>query len=473
MKKTLIVILVVALLTVMIPTMALAATTINVSTSAELATAIASATNGDVIYLFDGDYTLDQTTLNVDIAIIGESEDGVVITATGDTGAYSTSGGDTSGWLFLESGSLSISNLTMDGNGFSISQALRTKGALTVENVTIKNIEERQYFGFGIGVYQPGSLDATNVTMSNIERVGIHAKGDTDIDGFNYTGKGAITCLDYAIEVGTFNGSMTPFTVNVKSAVITDCLGVADDSAGSGSAALYINTYFYQNGGGITSLITVNIDYATINNSSVGLYVGYYEKGEYSDTILSNSNILNCSTDIRYVGLAGTSTLETVGNYFGGSAPTLSIEYGNTITGLDSYVTTPVPMNQDTDITAEIDPTFMIIIPAAVDFGNILKDTGVQEQNFPVEAIGVLLEPGCNIDVTVTSPFVMKDEDGAGSVELAFAMNNESGAVLTGNTFATFTGNDTEDGSIAVNTDNITMAGSYKGTLVFAITYEN
>lgn len=474
MKKWLAVLLVFLLVLALVPASVSAAGTIyRVWNSAQLADALAAASDGDTICLYDGTYALDQTTLNMDLTIIGESEDGVILTPTGNTGAYSTTGGDTSGWIFLESGSLSISNLTMDGTGFAITQALRTKGALTVENVTVKNIEYSQYFGFGIGVYQPGSLDAKNVTMSNIARVGIHAKGDTAVDGFNYTGKGAITCLDYAMEIGTFNGSMTPFTVDVANAVITDCLGVADDSAKSGSAALYVNTYFYQADGGTTSLIDVNLDRITINNCSVGVYIGYYEKGEYSDTLLTNSNIINCETDIAYQGLAGTSTFTTSGNYFGGGAPNVECKYGNTIAGIEDYVTNPVAMSQDTDVTAVVDPTYMIIIPAAVDFGILTKGTGVQEMDFPVEARDVVIENGYEIVVGVSSPFVMNDQNGAGPASLGYKLyDSVPGLINDGDVFSSFEADRTETGEVTVNADDIVKAGSYKGTMDFAISYE-
>ena len=474
MKKVLIIILVVAMLVVVIPTMAFAASTINVRTSVELNTAIATAADGDTIFVYNGTYALSQTIVDKNLIITGESESGVIITPTANTG----SSGDSRGWIVVNDGfTLNLSNLTMDGTGFNIYQAIRAHGEVIADSITICNIKHSTYLGFGMALL--GGSSVTNITMYGIERVGISIYGgdvrhDMLVNGFTYSGKGAVDGLDYAIEVGAMSGTAVPFQVDISNITISDNLAVAS-SDGSTSGGILITTYFYASGGGVDAdLITVNIDHANINNCSSGVMVGYADAvGEYSITTITDSNFVNCGTDLDYVGLVTTGSFTTLGNYYGSGAPDINLGAGNMITGLDSYVLIPVPMNRDTEVTAEIDPTFMIIIPAAVDFGNILKDTGVQEQNFPVEAIGVLLEPGCNIDVTVTSPFVMKDEDGAGSVELAFAMNNESGAVLTGNTFATFTGNDTEDGSIAVNTDNITMAGSYKGTLVFAITYEN
>lgn len=127
---------------------------------------------------------------------------------------------------------------------------------------------------------------------------------------------------------------------------------------------------------------------------------------------------------------------------------------------------------EDTEVSANVDPTYIIIIPAAVDFGTLVKDTGVQTQAFPVQAVGVVLEPGCHIDVDVAGPFLMMDEDGLGGVSLAYNLSNESGLITPPSTFATFIGDDTEDGTVSVDTTAIAAAGSYKGTMNFTISYQ-
>jgi hypothetical protein len=65
----------------------------------------------------------------------------------------------------------------------------------------------------------------------------------------------------------------------------------------------------------------------------------------------------------------------------------------------------------------------------------------------------------------------MKDNNGAGSVPLAYTLSNESGQITPPAAFATFTGNGTEDGSTTVDPSAITAAGSYRGTMVFTISY--
>ena len=473
MKKTLAILLVIAMLLVMLPTMALAASTSTVRNSAELATAITNAADGDTIFLFNGTYALAQTTIDKNLTFEGESEDGVVLVPTGDTG----SSGDARGWILVNDGVVfSMINMTMDGSGFDIYQAIRAHGEVNIEDVTICNIRYSLYVGFGIAAL--GGTSITDVTMYNIERVGISVYGgivrhDMAIDGLNYTGKGAVDGLDYAIEVGAYPNTAVPFTVDISNVTISDNLGVAV-SDGSGSGAILITTYFYSSGGADVDLITVNIDHASINNCTAGVMVGYADGyAEYSVTSVTNSNFINCEYDLEYYGDLTTGSFTTAGNYYGGGAPTTALGDGNAITGIDTFVTTPVAMTEDTDVTAGVDPSFMIIIPAAVDFGDLQKNTGFSAQSFPVEAVDVVIEPGYQIDVSVTSPFVMKDMNGAGTVELPYALFDEATTqILTGQTFAAFAADRVEDGAVQVDTSLITTPGSYKGTMDFTIAYQ-
>lgn len=127
--------------------------------------------------------------------------------------------------------------------------------------------------------------------------------------------------------------------------------------------------------------------------------------------------------------------------------------------------------NSNTEVKASIDPTFMIIIPTAVDFGTLTKNSGTKTKDFNVAASGVLIEDGAKIAVSVESAFVMKDKDGTGNIDLAYVLNNNASQVLTAAVFANFDENRTEEGTVTVDTAAITKAGSYKGTMVFGISY--
>ena len=123
----------------------------------------------------------------------------------------------------------------------------------------------------------------------------------------------------------------------------------------------------------------------------------------------------------------------------------------------------------ETEVTAAIDPTYTIVIPAAVDFGTLLKNSGVETRPFNVTAQNVLLEEGGKIRIGVSSTFKML----SGARELAYLLYNHSAVVGDGGQFALFTGNDTESGSVKVDTALISNAGRYSGNMIFVIAYEN
>lgn len=129
--------------------------------------------------------------------------------------------------------------------------------------------------------------------------------------------------------------------------------------------------------------------------------------------------------------------------------------------------------NPQTEVNGDVDPSYVIVIPATVDFGTMVKGSGLKSQDFAVEAKNVVLEDGYSIKVSVSSSFAMKDKDGSGSVMLHYILKNSVPTQMTsGAVFTTFTDDGIETGEISVNTDNITKAGSYKGTMDFTIVYE-
>ena len=468
MKRTLVIIMAAAMLLVLLPATALAAvTTWNVDTDAELASALANAAAGDTINISNGNYTLAPgTVIDENLTIMGESESGVKVTPSGSTG----SSGNARGWIIVTDGVVfNLCNLTMDGTGFNIFQAVRAFGEVNAENVTMCNIKYPTYNGVGFALLGGGSV--INVTMYEIGREGILVFGgavrhDMVIDGLKYAGKGTGDWLDYAIEVG--GGNPAAFQVDVSNTTISGCLGVAsiDDST---SAGILITTYYSVNLD--PDFLTINIDHVNIRNCTVGVCAGYTDEVyELSQTTVTNSNFFNDQFDLAFTGKApGSGSLTVSGNYYGGDAPVTDVSAGLTITGLDNYSTTPIPQSQDTEVKAGVDPTYTIVIPASVDFGTLVKGTGNITREFDVTAQNVLIEADAEIEVSVASLTAMTDESGTGS--LAYVLRNETAPVSTG-LFATFEGNDTEDGTVTVNTNNILIAGSYKGTMVFAISYE-
>ncbi len=93
---------------------------------------------GDTLKVADGAYTEGpQLVVSKNLSVVGQSRAGVVITPSDDTGSE----GDSAGWWLIEAGrALVLHDLTLDGTGRRVSQALRFKGAGTVENVRFAHL---------------------------------------------------------------------------------------------------------------------------------------------------------------------------------------------------------------------------------------------------------------------------------------------------------------------------------------------
>lgn len=241
-------------------------------------TAIDLATAGDTIYLAAGSYAEGpQIVADKDITIIGESAKSLVtITPTANTG----SSGDARGWFLVNDGvTLNFSNVTLDGAGYDIYQAIRCKGGGVFSYIDFQNITYPSYAGVAIAVF-PGTLLPTTIDhcdFANIGRVGaLIWYATAQFTNNTYTGKGDGDWLDYAVDMNS--GA----TVTANGNTITNCTGVAS-SDGSTSAGLLITTYY----GAGTSLMGEdnNIKYCTS-----GLAIGY-DGSDGSTVSLTGGNV--------------------------------------------------------------------------------------------------------------------------------------------------------------------------------------
>jgi hypothetical protein len=172
--------------------------------------AINAATAGDEIKIMVTSYTEpSQIDINKSISLIGSG----AASTTLMPGVNTTVGGNVKSEAFIYVDPLAtviIKDLTIDCAGKQVNHAVQSRGALTVENTNIQNVKYGTYNGRGIVFYggTTGNL-VKNVSMSNIERIGVHVRGNVTtpnpvvaIQNMTYTGKGTGNWLDYAIEFG-------------------------------------------------------------------------------------------------------------------------------------------------------------------------------------------------------------------------------------------------------------------------------
>ena len=230
----------------------------------------------------------------------------VTLTPTASTG----SSGDARGWFLVDaSTTFNLSNVTLDGNGFLIYQAIRNKGGGTYTDVTFQNILYNEsgptYSGVGIAAFGDLNVTLDQCVFSNIGRVGalLYGPGLTNSYFTNnvYTGKGDGDWLDYAADISA--GAVVTASDNT----ITNCTGVAS-SDGSTSAGFLVTTYY---GPGTTA----NLEGNTFSGCTSGVTVGY-DASDASTVVITNGNEF-LGNDYGIVTSASSSISLTVyGNSF-------------------------------------------------------------------------------------------------------------------------------------------------------------
>ncbi len=118
-----------------------------------------------------------------------------------------------------------------------------------------------------------------------------------------------------------------------------------------------------------------------------------------------------------------------------------------------------------TEVKANADVTYIVVIPASVDFGIIDKSMDPKSVAFPVSVEGALLEDGASITVTnttVPTPMVMRDKNGTGNKTLAFTISKD---------IFTFTGNGTVGSNVRCRPAQLEAAGAYRGYMTFSVNY--
>lgn len=249
-----------------------------VNAFAKIQDAVKAVSEGGTVNVAAGTYTeVGQIVIDKNLSIVGADKTTTIIKPAQDTG----SSDDPRGWFLVNSGkSFTLKNVTLDGDGYKIFQAIRSHGPSDIENNIIKNIlynPSTSYEGRGIVVYDGYTSTISNNDFSNIGRIGMFIYGTGTkaiITGNTYTGKGAGDWLDYGIELGA--GADATITNNN----ISGNVGVATVD-GSTSAGIMATTYF---GAGTKATITGN----TVSNCTDGVVVGY--DADDSSTVVANNN---------------------------------------------------------------------------------------------------------------------------------------------------------------------------------------
>jgi parallel beta-helix repeat protein len=246
--------------------------------------AIAAATADDTISVCPGTYVESgQIVISQDLSIAGAGASTTIIKPAADTG----SSGDARGWFLVNSGvTFNLSDVTLDGTGRKVYQAIRDKGQGTISDCEFTNIKFEEsgpsYAGTAIAVSGSSAMnvDVTGCAFSGIGRVGVLYFGssvtDSTFSGNTYTGKGSGDWLDYAVEAGA--GAI----VTISDNDISGNTGVASVD-GSTSAGIIVTTYY---GSGTQATISGN----DISGCTAGIGVGY--DGSDTSVVAAHSNNL-------------------------------------------------------------------------------------------------------------------------------------------------------------------------------------
>lgn len=220
------------------------------------------------------------------------------------------------------------------------------------------------------------------------------------------------------------------------------------------------------------------------------------------DNVLITQAWISCTTSKVSAGtlnLTGGTTIDFRNSFFAGTLPVTAVGYGvlspgtnfDVINATDFKViydstadaqkqiiervpagTTLIKADKSTEVTANADVAYMVIIPASVNFGTIIRDDGIKTKDFDVSVVSALVESGYSIKVqNTTTPLEMKDKNGTGSKTLPFVLTQPSG-LFTFTAAALEDGKETiTTGKLTCDTANLLVAGAYRGYMTFSVDY--
>lgn len=204
-------------------------------------------------------------------------------------------------WISIQASDVHIKNLTFDGTGYNVYQAITTRGSGSITNCIIKNIRQQQYRGIGIRVWHETTGQEWEISDNkfiNIERIGVYVGGQGNIARISNNileGSGVGDWLQYGVEVGRSG------LAYIENNHISKYQG---DESGWGSSGILVTAAY---GPKSTAYITGN----TITNNTTGVAVGYVNTTKLTDdsiVTLKCNKIYNNIYGIEKVG--GATVIE-------------------------------------------------------------------------------------------------------------------------------------------------------------------
>ena len=476
MKKILGLVLAAAMVLTLLPATAFAATS-SAGTASELASAITGASTGDTVQL------------TADITGIEEMQIDKAITI--DMNGFSISGNPSSRTAFKV---VAGGNLTLANTSGTLSKLLVGTGegdeynyeGIRINGSGIATVKANVSIETGLPVFIKGNGTAGSAQLDVYGKLAVSAclpSGDAyaAIQGNGTAGNGGtvININSGAEIINPYSSAMYipqdgvinvyGGTITGKSSAIALKSGTLNISGGTLKATgpANIPTTGWSSG--------VNASGCAIQIESNDAYSGNIVVNITGGTIVSDHGYAlyeyldsgNTDTEVTSINVEN-ATLQSAASSGTMISQELDAVSGSRITIASSVVSLT---SSASEVTADADITYMIVITPSVDFGTISRDMSTQTKNFVVAVEDALIEAGASISVeNATTDMTMKDKNGAGSETLAFTLEQSNGLF-------TFTQADLADGEHTINSSvicdpsGLRAAGSYKGYMMFTVSY--
>lgn len=335
---------------------------------------------------------------------------------------------------------------------------------------------------FCLGIFTASAADAPyNGSVSGT----ITADNNGVISGtltgeYNLTVTGSITGAGEPMQfTGTVSGDISgTITGAINTSGIDTMAGIIEGTGATGTVRII--GHFPQTGiqgDFVGEIITENEPPILVDSMTIGTQSGE-DTVEVGSTLQMTADIVpaGASNEVAWsihVDDRNYATIDQNGVVTGLQAGTVTVIAKALDGSLKFDQKTITIENPQTQVSGGVDPVYVIVIPASIDFGTMIKDSGIISQEICIEAHSVVIEDGYEINVGVTSDFVMKNNNGSGSVSLPYCLYNSTPSLISSSsTFTTFESDGIEIGQVKINTADITKAGAYEGTMDFVITYE-